>query len=53
MKPKCIKCSKRFDEYGAVLLSPPTEAPSDLEQDVTKYHMCLKCWHRLLWEYFL
>lgn len=38
IKPKCDKCKKELDDFGAILLSPP-----DKENKVVKYHLCKKC----------
>jgi len=47
MKPKCCMCKKRFNNYGAILLSPPNT--NDLDQNVvSKYHICCKCYDKMV-----
>jgi len=42
--PKCCRCKKELDDYGAILLSPP-----DHEDKCDKYHICKVCF-MLVWE---
>lgn len=44
INPKCDnpKCNEELQEYGAILLSPPRFT------QVMKYHLCTKCWDKLL-----
>jgi hypothetical protein len=45
--PKCDKCNKELDSYGALMFSPPF----DHEQEngiVNKYHICHTCWVEIL-----
>jgi ribosomal protein S26 len=55
----CCKCSKVLDQPGAIVLSAPYERISesgstDIEasecvvHQVTKFHICIKCWPLLL-----
>ena len=46
MKPKCTLCKKRFEKYGAILLSPPKK------NMVKKFHICCDCykWVKVLIE---
>ena len=37
--PKCSKCNKWLNNFGALLFSPPCG-----DSKVTKYHICVDCW---------
>ncbi len=39
--PKCNKCGKILDDFGAILLSPP-----DSDSKVIKFHICKKCYKK-------
>jgi len=39
---KCDRCEQELNTPGALVFSPPDG------QDVKKYHVCLKCWQRLV-----
>ena len=43
--PICNACKKPLDKLGAVVLSPPHCGGSP--SNVTKYHVCVKCWKRI------
>ncbi len=43
IKPKCDSCKIELDEFGAILLSPP-----DKKDSVRKYHLCKKCYSKLI-----
>lgn len=43
IKPKCDKCSEELNDYGAVLISPPTK-----ESMVYKFHLCKSCYEKLI-----
>lgn len=43
IKPKCDKCKKELEDYGAILLSPP-----DDEEKVKKYHLCKECYKKII-----
>ncbi len=62
MKPTCCMCLKNFKEYGAILFSPPLNKKDrtfiesffdfgnngDLGGFVNKYHICPKCYRKLI-----
>jgi hypothetical protein len=39
ISPKCDKCKKELQEFGAILLSPPDE-----KSQVKKFHICKECY---------
>jgi hypothetical protein len=43
IKPKCDKCQEELGDYGAILLSPPTN-----DRKVTKYHLCKLCYKEII-----
>jgi hypothetical protein len=43
LKPICDSCELELTDYGAILLSPP-----DIESQVTKFHICKKCYRALV-----
>ena len=43
IKPKCVKCNKELNDYGAILLSSPNE-----KGEVKKYHICKDCYEDVL-----
>jgi hypothetical protein len=43
IQPKCDKCKKELEEFGAVLLSPP-----DNNGLVKKFHLCRECYNLVL-----
>lgn len=53
---KCEKCGKKLSEPGALIFSPPKSGfittgdnPRFFTDNITKkYHICSKCWDRLL-----
>lgn len=51
ISPKCHRCGDELNEEGAILLSPPSQAPlgkTDHTQTVwTKRHICTKCYRNL------
>ena len=42
IKPKCDKCKKELDDFGAILLSPP-----DKNNKIKKFHFCKKCYKEI------
>jgi uncharacterized protein with PIN domain len=40
IKPVCDKCKKELNDFGAILLSPPTD------NKVTKFHICKNCYKK-------
>lgn len=46
--PKCDKCGKEMETFGALVLSPPqTFANNSCGRIVDKYHICADCWNAL------
>ena len=45
IEPKCDKCKKELDEFGAILLGPP-----DQNGLVNKFHLCKSCYYELITE---
>lgn len=43
ISPKCICCKKEFDEFGAILISPP-----DHSGKYNKHHICAFCYNSVL-----
>jgi hypothetical protein len=43
IKPKCDKCGNELTFFGGIILSPP-----DLQNKVTKFHICRKCYEIIL-----
>jgi len=43
INPKCAKCKKELNEFGAILLSPPDET-----EKVEKFHLCKECYEKLI-----
>lgn len=43
IKPKCDKCGKELDKFGAILFSPPNE-----RSEVKKYHICVDCYQEMI-----
>lgn len=43
IQPKCDKCKKELQEFGAILLSPPRN-----DDTVRKFHLCRDCYHLIL-----
>lgn len=43
INPKCEKCGKELQEFGAILLSPP-----NISNMVVKYHICRDCYEKIL-----
>ncbi|MEK6892733.1 MAG: hypothetical protein AABX07_00870 [Nanoarchaeota archaeon] len=39
INPKCDKCKKELNEFGAILLSPP-----DKDNNIKKLHLCKECY---------
>ena len=44
ISPKCDKCKKELDDFGAIILSVPYGSIMHDNQVVTKYHICKKCY---------
>ena len=42
IQPKCDKCNQELQEFGGILLSPPTG------YDVKKYHICKDCYVNII-----
>ncbi|MBI4177086.1 MAG: hypothetical protein HY516_01855 [Candidatus Aenigmarchaeota archaeon] len=42
IKPVCDKCKNEPDEFGALLLSPPSK-----DNEIKKFHICVKCYREL------
>jgi len=40
--PKCNKCGKELNEFGAILLSPPGK-----DDIVEKMHICRECYKEI------
>lgn len=45
INPKCDKCKKELEDFGALLFSPP-----DKEGKVEKFHLCKECYNQLIRE---
>ncbi|MBW3020596.1 hypothetical protein KY334_04825 [Candidatus Woesearchaeota archaeon] len=45
INPKCDKCKKELNDFGGILLSPPT---NDM---VRKYHLCKNCYQEIVDEF--
>jgi hypothetical protein len=43
VQPRCGKCKKELQEFGAILLSPPKE-----DNTVEKVHLCRPCYDELI-----
>lgn len=43
ISPKCICCETEFDEFGAILISPP-----DDNGKYDKDHLCISCYNSVL-----
>jgi hypothetical protein len=43
IRPRCDKCKEELVEFGAILLSPP-----DSMNLVRKWHLCRKCYDKIL-----
>lgn len=41
--PTCDKCNNELRDYGAILLSPPSEVAT-----VDKFHICPDCYKEIL-----
>jgi hypothetical protein len=41
IRPKCDMCKKELTEFGAIILSPPTD------NQVTKFHVCIACYKKI------
>jgi hypothetical protein len=49
-QPKCYRCRKVLDDFGALIFSPPKPNTGSDFDDVIKLHICKKCWVNLkLW----
>ena len=46
IKPRCDKCKKELNEFGAIMFSPP-----DNENNVKKFHICNECYNKILKEF--
>ncbi len=46
INPKCDKCRKELNEFGAIMFSPP-----DNENNVKKFHICNECYNKMLEEF--
>ena len=46
IKPVCDRCGRELDEFGALLLSPPTSGNM-----VRKYHLCKSCYNSIIKEF--
>jgi hypothetical protein len=53
MKVKCCFCLKILKEKGAIIFSPPDKPYTEFVDDVSKYHICEKCWDQKLRPYIL
>jgi len=42
IKPKCDKCGKELDAFGALLFSPP-----DRKNNTKKFHICVDCYKKI------
>jgi len=42
INPKCDKCKKELEDFGALLFSPPNK-----EGKVEKFHICKNCYSEL------
>lgn len=42
IQPMCDACKTELSEFGAILLSPPSE-----DSKVMKYHICTGCYEHL------
>ena len=42
IQPQCDMCKKELTEFGAIILSPP------VENQVTKYHVCIACYQKIV-----
>jgi len=42
IKPKCNMCKKELEDFGGILLSPPSK-----EEMVRKFHLCKKCYEKI------
>ena len=42
INPKCDFCGSEFEDYGALLFSPP-----DSESKTIKNHVCQKCYDKI------
>lgn len=43
IKPKCDICKKELKEFGGLMFSPPNEKAM-----VEKFHLCKKCWNKVM-----
>ncbi len=43
ISPKCDKCQKQLNDFGAILFSPP-----DTKSKVLKFHICKDCYRELV-----
>lgn len=43
IKPICDSCQEELDEFGAILLSPPSA-----DGRVRKLHLCVKCYNEII-----
>lgn len=43
IQPKCDKCGRELNEFGAILLSPPND-----EGQVRKFHFCQPCYELII-----
>ena len=41
IKPICSMCEKELEDFGAILLGPPS---GDI---CFKFHICKKCWEKI------
>lgn len=49
IKPICFQCEKELDNFGAILLSPPsTNSEAFAWQGVVKMHLCKDCYFLIL-----
>lgn len=46
IKPTCDKCGNELTEFGAILFSPP-----DQKSTVKKFHLCKKCYAKIVTEF--
>lgn len=44
ISPKCMRCHQELEQYGGLLLSPPSITPSGPKRDIQKDHLCVQCY---------
>ena len=50
MKIKCDKCRDEFEDFGALVFSPPeTLEDGTCAKEVNKYHICPHCFSKLIY----